>query len=39
MHDDFDKAFLIFWIIGIVFTILFWGGVIALGFYAVNAFS
>jgi hypothetical protein len=37
--DDFDWVFLIVWVVALVFCIAFWVAVIALGFYAVNAFS
>jgi hypothetical protein len=37
--DDFDWVFLIVWVVGLVLCVAFWAAVIALGFYAVNAFS
>jgi hypothetical protein len=48
--DDFDRRFdrqfentrksmVKFWLVGILVNILFWGSLIALGFYAVNKFS
>lgn len=38
-NDGFDWVFLGVWLAVLVFNLLFWAGLIALGFYAVNEFA
>lgn len=39
IDSGFDWAFLLVWLTVLVGDLIFWGGLLALGFYAVNKFA